>query len=68
MVEKIQGDEFMIPRENYNELARINKIQEEEVQRLRKEVRELKEKIEMLKKFYFIGEIINETRNVFNQR
>ena len=58
----------MIPRENYNELARINKIQEEEVQRLRKEVRELKEKIEMLKKFYFIGEIINETRNVFNQR
>lgn len=56
----------MIPIENYKELARINYIQEKEIQQLRAQKHELECKIELLKKFSIIGEIINEKKSIFN--
>lgn len=58
----------MIPKENYEALARLNQVQENQIQKLRAEKRELELKIEILKKFSIIGEFINEKKFICNLR
>lgn len=58
----------MIPKENYQELERINRIQENQIKKLRAEKKELEIKIEILKKFSILGEIINEKKFICNIR
>ena len=58
----------MIPRENYEALVRLNQVQENQIQKLRTEKRELELKIEILKKYSILGEIINEKKFICNLR
>ena len=43
-----------MPKENVDALVRLNKVQEDEIQKLRAEIRDLKKKLEMLKDFEFL--------------
>lgn len=52
--------------ESYRELARINNIQEREIQKLRAQKTELEQQIEILKKFSILGEIFNEKKYIRN--
>jgi len=54
----------MIPKENYLKLEQLNRTQEREIQKLRKERIELKKQIEILKKFNLLGEIYYGIRNL----
>ena len=43
-----------MPKENVDALVRLNKVQEDEIQNLRAENRDLKKKLELLKDFEFL--------------
>lgn len=55
-------------KENIEALKRINNIQEAEIQKLRRAKTELEQKIEILKKYSILGEIINEKTNIYLKR
>ena len=58
----------MIPKENYLKLEQLNRTQEREIQKLRKERIELEKQIEILKKFNLLGEIYYGIRNLQHKR